>query len=140
MGVPELCVTADHLSGGGYSCFFPWWLCCFVAQYRRSRNESQLEEEEQTSKKIAPSAHAEEYGIEYQPKTRETRQSYEVLLTFILNCIGDQVCVLWVCRMCLSCMYVNIQVDAMYWKNVHCNLILFFLSQGKFSVEQLMKF
>ncbi|XP_065882563.1 U5 small nuclear ribonucleoprotein 200 kDa helicase-like [Dysidea avara] len=58
---------------------------------KRSRNESQLEEEEQQSKRMAPSTHAEEIGgIQYQPKTRETRQSYEVLLTFILNCIGDQ--------------------------------------------------
>ena len=80
-----------------------------MIQYRRSRNESQLEEEEQPSKKVASSTQAEEYGIEYQPKTRETRQSYEVLLTFILNCIGDQVrvCV----RVCASvCVYVCVCV------------------------------
>ena len=60
--------------------------------HRKSHTDSQLEEDER-SKRPAPSTHAEELGgILYQPKTRETRQSYEVLLNFILHCIGDQVC------------------------------------------------
>lgn len=30
-------------------------------------------------------------GIMYRPKTQETRQTYEVLLTFIQEALGDQV-------------------------------------------------
>jgi len=33
-------------------------------------------------------------GILYKPKTQETRQTYEVLLTFIQAALGDQVSVL----------------------------------------------
>ena len=61
-------------------------------------------EEEERSKRPAPSTHADELGgILYQPKTRETRQSYEVLLNFILHCIGDQVraCVCMCVRACV---------------------------------------
>ena len=31
-------------------------------------------------------------GLFYRPKTTETRQTYEVLLSFIQAAIGDQVC------------------------------------------------
>lgn len=31
-------------------------------------------------------------GIMYRPKTQETRQTYEVLLSFIQEALGDQVC------------------------------------------------
>lgn len=32
-------------------------------------------------------------GIIYRPKTQETRQTYEVILSFIQAALGDQVCV-----------------------------------------------
>ena len=32
-------------------------------------------------------------GIVYRPKTPETRQTYEVLLSFLQAAIGDQVCI-----------------------------------------------
>ena len=31
-------------------------------------------------------------GIVYRPKTQETRQTYEILLSFIQEALGDQVC------------------------------------------------
>ena len=31
-------------------------------------------------------------GILYRPKTQETRQTYEVMLSFIQEALGDQVC------------------------------------------------
>ena len=72
-----------------------------IIVHRRSHIEPQLEEDER-SKRPAPSTHADELGgILYQPKTRETRQSYEVLLNFILHCIGDQVCVS--VSVCVNC-------------------------------------
>ena len=36
-------------------------------------------------------------GILYRPKTQETRQTYEVLLSFIQAALGDQVCLYAVC-------------------------------------------
>ena len=78
--------------------------------HRRSHTDSQLEEDER-SKRPAPSTHAEELGgILYQPKTRETRQSYEVLLNFILHCIGDQVC-LSVCVYVCACVCICVSVS-----------------------------
>ena len=32
-------------------------------------------------------------GIVYRPKTQETRQTYEILLSFIQEALGDQVCI-----------------------------------------------
>lgn len=34
-------------------------------------------------------------GIVYRPKTQETRQTYEVLLSFIQAALGDQVGAIW---------------------------------------------
>lgn len=31
-------------------------------------------------------------GVVYRPRTKDTRTSYELLLSFIQNSIGDQVC------------------------------------------------
>ena len=31
-------------------------------------------------------------GIMYRPKTQETRQTYEIMLSFIQEALGDQVC------------------------------------------------
>ena len=51
-------------------------------------------------------------GIMYRPKTQETRQTYEVLLSFIQEALGDQVGImlifdsfslLSICSMCLQC-------------------------------------
>ena len=107
-------------------------LCIIIL--RRSHIEPQLEEDER-SKRPAPS-HADELGgILYQPKTRETRQSYEVLLNFILHCLGDQVrvcmCVCVCLHVCMhACVYVCVCVC------VHaCVLVLYaviFLAKRNF--------
>ena len=54
---------------------------------KRSRNETHVEEEEEHSKKMRLSTRAEKLC---QPKARETCQSYEALLSFILNHVGFQ--------------------------------------------------
>ena len=52
-------------------------------------------------------------GLVYRPRTKETRATYELLLSFIQNSIGDQVCVcVYVCA-CLYtayvCIYTHVQ-------------------------------
>ena len=43
-------------------------------------------------------------GIFYRPRTKETKASYEILLSFIQQSIGDQVCTLLPCPMqIISC-------------------------------------
>lgn len=38
-------------------------------------------------------------GVVYRPRTKETKASYEILLSFIQQCIGDQVSVsLCICK------------------------------------------
>ena len=48
-----------------------------------------------TSKYKGQSILSEEFeemsNIQYRPKTVETRQTYEIMLSFIQECIGDQV-------------------------------------------------
>jgi membrane-associated PAP2 superfamily phosphatase len=46
-------------------------------------------------------------GVVYRPRTKETRTTYELLLSFIQHNIGDQVCVApHVCA--LLCVYVGV--------------------------------
>lgn len=40
-------------------------------------------------------------GIVYKPKTKETRETYEVLLSFIQAALGDQV---WTCSLVTDCL------------------------------------
>ncbi len=41
-------------------------------------------------------------GVVYRPRTKETRATYELLLSFIQHNIGDQVCVAWLVCVCLG--------------------------------------
>lgn len=71
-------------------------------------------------------------GIVYKPKTKETRETYEVLLSFIHAALGDQVserhnCFLEIFFFC-------------YILHVLLTISLHFYSRVIFSVEQLMKF
>jgi hypothetical protein len=50
-------------------------------------------------------------GIIYRPKTQETRQTYEVLLSFIQEALGDQVCLQesgFLVYMQIGCSTVNV--------------------------------
>ncbi len=57
-------------------------------------------------------------GIYYRPRTKETKSTYEILLSFIQQAIGDQVCVSAACvcvqrvcvYVCAACMCVHVCV------------------------------
>ena len=77
-------------------------------------------------------------GVVYRPRTKETRATYELMLSFIQHNIGDQVCVsvcvcvyvcvcmcVFVCVLCVSvCVYVFVfvcyfaQLPVFIWANI----------------------
>ena len=64
----------------------------------RCRKKARRESEEQfyvgsKASSLLSSEMEELSGVVYRPRTKETRASYELLLSFIQNSIGDQVCV-----------------------------------------------
>ena len=46
-------------------------------------------------------------GVYYRPRTRETKSTYEILLSFIHKMIGDQVCSTYIDMYVCVCMYVH---------------------------------
>jgi len=46
---------------------------------------------DQNTMSLKPGADVEVGGVYYHPRTKETKASYELLLSFIQQCIGDQV-------------------------------------------------
>lgn len=59
------------------------------------RRQKMMEKEDFTKSKTSSSLLSDESsdlaGVRYRPKTRETKSTYEVLLSFIQAAIGDQV-------------------------------------------------
>ena len=49
---------------------------------------------------------AELMGV-YKPRTQETKQTYEVILAFIQEALGDQVCIFYPPWKCKSCMKID---------------------------------
>lgn len=47
-------------------------------------------------------------GIYYHPRTKETREIYEVLLSFLQQCIGDQVRYMYVHKLSSSLSYGSV--------------------------------
>ena len=65
----------------------------FVTWFRRrKRDEAQHDMVKMKGTTLLTSGIDEMVGILYRPKTVETRQTYEVLLSFIQAALGDQVC------------------------------------------------
>ena len=63
------------------------------ASFRRESQAGRSAKKGKSAKKtVGVLGHGDDMsGIYYRPKTRETRQTYEVLLSFIQEAIGDQV-------------------------------------------------
>ena len=62
-----------------------------VCPRRRKRDEAQHDMVKMKGTTLLTSGIDEMVGILYRPKTVETRQTYEVLLSFIQAALGDQV-------------------------------------------------
>lgn len=58
---------------------------------RRKRDEAQHDMVKMKGMTLLSEGIDEMVGIMYRPKTQETRQTYEVLLSFIQAALGDQV-------------------------------------------------
>lgn len=67
--------------------------CMVVNCFRRQkRDEAQYDFTRMKGATLLSEGVDEMVGILYRPKTQETRQTYEVLLSFIQEALGDQVC------------------------------------------------
>lgn len=64
-------------------------LFCFSR--RRKRDEAQRDMLKMKGTTLLSEGIDDMVGILYRPKTQETRQTYEVLLSFIQAALGDQV-------------------------------------------------
>ena len=62
---------------------------------RRKRDEAQHDMVKMKGMTLLSEGIDEMVGIMYRPKTQETRQTYEILLSFIQAALGDQVSVDW---------------------------------------------
>lgn len=61
---------------------------------RQKRDEAQYDFARMKGATLLSEGVDEMVGIFYRPKTQETRQTYEVLLSFIQEALGDQVYIL----------------------------------------------
>ena len=59
---------------------------------RKRRDEAKYDMKRMKGATLLSDKIDEMVGIIYRPKTQETRQTYEVLLSFIQEALGDQVC------------------------------------------------
>jgi len=66
-------------------------VCCHVFRRRRKRDEAKYEMGKTKGTTLLSAGIDDVVGILYRPKTQETRQTYEVLLSFIQAALGDQV-------------------------------------------------
>jgi len=65
-------------------------IIAFVCR-RRKRDEAKYEMGKTKGTTLLSAGIDDMVGILYRPKTQETRQTYEVLLSFIQAALGDQV-------------------------------------------------
>lgn len=68
----------------------PWYLS-FCPYRRRKRDEDRHDINKMKGFTLLSEGIDEMVGIVYKPKTKETRETYEVLLSFIHAALGDQV-------------------------------------------------
>lgn len=66
-------------------------LQCHCVCRRRKRDEAKYEMGKTKGTTLLSAGIDDMVGILYRPKTQETRQTYEVLLSFIQAALGDQV-------------------------------------------------
>ena len=87
------------LRRGGWACFSPTFeregSACSTSHYvsirRRKRDEDRHDINKMKGYTLLSEGIDEMVGIIYKPKTKETRETYEVLLSFIQAALGDQV-------------------------------------------------
>lgn len=58
---------------------------------RKKRDEARYDMQKMKGTTLLSEGIDEMVGIMYRPKTQETRQTYEVMLSFIQEALGDQV-------------------------------------------------
>lgn len=101
------------------------------------RRQKLAEREEFTKSKTSGSLLSEDAsdlaGVRYRPKTRETKSTYEVLLSFIQAAIGDQVsslCVVGILHSCFQSLvtlymksFIVFQPMTLTW----CRIVPYFL-------------
>jgi len=63
----------------------------FILLRRQKRDEAQYDFARMKGTTLLSDGVDDMVGIMYRPKTQETRQTYEVLLSFIQEALGDQV-------------------------------------------------
>lgn len=63
----------------------------FVFLRRQKRDEAQYDFARMKGTTLLSDGVDDMVGIMYRPKTQDTRQTYEVLLSFIQEALGDQV-------------------------------------------------
>lgn len=100
--------------------FFFFLLC-----RRQKRDEAQYDFARMKGTTLLSDGVDDMVGIMYRPKTQETRQTYEVLLSFIQEALGDQVQIFFKLIKLIVVKKVN---------------ILHYFSLEIFSVVQLMRF
>lgn len=71
--------------------FNPCNLLLFCVCRRRKRDEDRHDINKMKGFTLLSEGIDEMVGIVYKPKTKETRETYEVLLSFIHAALGDQV-------------------------------------------------
>ena len=73
---------------------FSWLVNSVVKNYfrQKKRNEAKYEMGKMKGTTLLSAGIDDMVGILYRPKTQETRQAYEVLLSFIKAALEDQVC------------------------------------------------
>lgn len=101
---------------------------------RRKRDEDRHDINKMKGFTLLSEGIDEMVGIVYKPKTKETRETYEVLLSFIHAALGDQVSERHNCFFEIFCFCFC------YILCVLLTISLHFYSRVIFSVEQLMKF
>lgn len=69
----------------------PFYFLLFCLYRRRKRDEDRHDINKMKGFTLLSEGIDEMVGIVYKPKTKETRETYEVLLSFIHAALGDQV-------------------------------------------------
>lgn len=70
---------------------YSFFLHLFCVYRRRKRDEDRHDINKMKGFTLLSEGIDEMVGIVYKPKTKETRETYEVLLSFIHAALGDQV-------------------------------------------------
>lgn len=85
-------------------------LCSCPSRKRRKDSDADYQAPAAKGASLLSTEMEELSGIYYRPRTKETKSTYEVLLSFILQHIGDQVCA---CVQ-MHCTHVHVHCRTLY--------------------------